>query len=65
MNYYDVLGLQVDCSPQDITKAYRNLAKEYHPDRGGDQRRFHEISEAYDVLKDPHKRAQFDFHNAN
>jgi len=64
MNYYDVLGLQVDCSPQDITKAYRNLAKEYHPDRGGDQRRFHEISEAYDVLKDPHKRAQFDFHNA-
>ena len=64
MNYYDVLGLQVDCSPQDITKAYRNLAKEYHPDTGGNEQRFHEISEAYDVLKDPQKRAQFDFQNS-
>ena len=64
MNYYDILGLQVDCSPQDITKAYRNLAKEYHPDIGGNEQRFHEISEAYDVLKDPHKRAQFDFQNS-
>ena len=64
MNYYDVLGLQVDCSPAEITKAYRNLAKEYHPDIGGNEKRFHEISEAYDVLKDPHKRAKFDFHNS-
>ena len=39
MNYYDVLGLQVDCSPQDITKAYRNLAKEFHPDTGGNEKR--------------------------
>ena len=64
MNYYAVLGLQNDASPTDITKAYRNLAKEFHPDRGGNEQRFHEISEAYDILKDPHKRAKFDFTNA-
>jgi len=64
MNYYDVLGLKTDCSPQEITKAYRTLAKEFHPDTGGDEQRFHEISEAYDVLKDSHKRARFDMHNA-
>jgi len=63
MNYYNVLKLDNNCSPQDITKAYRNLAKEFHPDSGGNETRFHEISEAYDVLKDPHKRAKFDFHN--
>ena len=64
MNYYDVLGLKTNCSPQEITKAYRTLAKEFHPDTGGDEQRFHEISEAYDVLKDEHKRARFDIHNA-
>ena len=64
MNYYDVLGLEPTCSPQEITKAYRRLAMEYHPDRGGDENRFHEISEAYDVLKDPHKRAAFDHKNS-
>tara|TARA_B100001093_G_scaffold184738_1_gene177437 strand:+ start:3498 stop:4295 length:798 start_codon:yes stop_codon:yes gene_type:complete len=64
MNYYDVLGLQVDASPTDITKAYRSLAKEFHPDTGGNEQRFHEISEAYDILKDPHKRAKFDFNNS-
>ena len=64
MNYYDVLGLQPSASPENITKAYRNLAKEFHPDRGGNEQKFHEISEAYDILKDPHKRARFDMHNA-
>ncbi len=64
MNYYDVLGLKTNCGPQDITRAYRTLAKEFHPDTGGDEQKFHEISEAYDVLKDPHKRARFDMHNA-
>jgi curved DNA-binding protein len=64
MNYYTVLGLNPTCSPEEITRAYRRLAKEHHPDQGGDVRRFHEISEAYDVLKDPHKRAAFDHRNA-
>ena len=63
MNYYDILGLEPTCSPEEITKAYRRLAMEYHPDRGGNEQRFHEISEAYDVLKDPHKRAAFDHRN--
>ena len=44
MNYYDVLGLKTNCSPQDITKAYRTLAKEFHPDTGGDEQKFHEIN---------------------
>lgn len=64
MNYYTLLGLNPTCSPEEITRAYRRLAKEHHPDQGGDVKRFHEISEAYDVLKDPHKRAAFDHRNA-
>lgn len=60
MNYYQVLGLEPTCSPKEIQQAYRRLAMEHHPDRGGDQKRFHEVSEAYEVLKDPHKRAMFD-----
>ena len=64
MNYYDVLGLEPTCSPKDIQLAYRTLAKQYHPDSGGDVDRFHAVSEAYEVLKDPHKRAQFDHVNS-
>ena len=60
MNYYEVLGLEPTCSPKDIQTAYRKLAKQYHPDNGGNVDKFHTVSEAYDVLKDPHKRAQFD-----
>ena len=60
MNYYEVLGLELTCSPKDIQTAYRKLAKQYHPDNGGNVDKFHTVSEAYDVLKDPHKRAQFD-----
>jgi len=60
MDYYTVLGLKPTCSPEEITQAYRRLAKEHHPDQGGNVTRFHEISEAYEVLKDPHKRAMFD-----
>tara|TARA_R110001592_G_scaffold43527_3_gene140973 strand:+ start:2829 stop:3647 length:819 start_codon:yes stop_codon:yes gene_type:complete len=64
MNYYDVLGLAPTCSPKDIQSAYRTLAKQCHPDSGGDVDKFHAVSEAYDILKDPHKRAQFDHRNA-
>lgn len=64
MNYYDVLGLEPTCSPKEIQTAYRNKAKQHHPDSGGDVDTFHAISEAYDVLKDPHKRAVFDHRNA-
>jgi DnaJ-class molecular chaperone len=64
MNYYDVLGLEPTCSPKDIQTAYRNKAKEYHPDNNGDVNKFHAVAEAYEVLRDPHKRAAFDHHNA-
>lgn len=60
MNYYDILGLDPACNAKDITTAYRKLAMKYHPDKGGDQKKFHEISEAYEVLKDPQKRLAFD-----
>lgn len=61
---YDVLGLDRSASEADIKRAYRKLAKEFHPDRhGGDksaQDRFAEIGSAYEILGDKEKRAQFD-----
>jgi molecular chaperone DnaJ len=63
-DYYATLGVQRDASTEDLKKAYRKLAMQYHPDRNpGDKRaeaRFKEISEAYDVLKDEQKRAAYD-----
>ena len=59
-NYYDVLGVNEDSTSADITKAYKNLAKKYHPDRGGDQAKFQEINEAHDTLKNSQKRHDYD-----
>jgi len=60
MNYYDTLGVQKGASPEDIKAAYRKLAKQYHPDNGGDVAKFQEVSNAYENLSDPNKRAHHD-----
>jgi molecular chaperone DnaJ len=59
-DYYEVLGLKNGASDKEIKKSYRNLAKEHHPDKGGDANAFKEINEAYEVLKDPDKKANYD-----
>lgn len=63
-DYYTTLGVARAASPDDLKKAYRKLAMQYHPDRNpGDKKaeqRFKEISEAYDILKDDQKRAAYD-----
>jgi DnaJ-class molecular chaperone len=60
MDYYSTLGVSRSASQDDIKSAYRKLAMKHHPDRGGDEKKFKEISEAYDVLSDPKKKEIFD-----
>ena len=62
-NYYDVLGVAKDASAADIKKQYRKLAQKYHPDRNDSddaKEKFQELSNAYQTLKDPQKRAEYD-----
>lgn len=62
-DYYEVLGVSRDASQEDIKKAFRRLARQYHPDvnRSPDaESRFKEINEAYEVLSDEQKRAAYD-----
>ncbi len=63
-DYYDILGVQRNASEQDLKSAFRRLAKDHHPDRNPDdkeaEQKFKELNEAYEVLKDPQKRAAYD-----
>lgn len=59
-NYYDILGVDKNASSEDIKKAYRKKALEYHPDRGGDEVKFKEAAEAYETLSDDQKRKEYD-----
>ncbi|MDO4701438.1 MAG: molecular chaperone DnaJ [Erysipelotrichaceae bacterium] len=62
-DYYEILGLSKSASDQEIKKAYRQLAKKYHPDvnkEPGAEAKFKEINEAYEVLSDPTKKANYD-----
>jgi molecular chaperone DnaJ len=59
-DYYEVLGVKREATAEEIKKAYRELAKKHHPDRGGSAAKFKEIAAAYEVLSDPDKRAQYD-----
>ena len=60
MDHYSVLGVTKTATPDEIKKAYRKLASQHHPDKGGDTAKFQQIQEAYAVLSDPEKKAQYD-----
>lgn len=60
MDYYEVLGVTRSASQEDIKKAFHKLAHKHHPDKGGDEKKFKEINEAYQVLSDKQKRSQYD-----
>lgn len=69
MDYYKTLGVNRNASPDEIKKAYRKMAAQHHPDKGGDTATFQKIQEAYDTLSDPQKKQQHDnpnpFNNMN
>lgn len=60
MNPYEILGVSKTATPNEIKKAYRKLASQNHPDKGGNTAKFQEIQHAYDILSDPQKRQNFD-----
>lgn len=59
-NYYDILGVSEDASSDQIKKAFKEIAKKEHPDRGGNETKFKEANEAYDTLKSSQKRHDYD-----
>ncbi len=64
-DYYQTLGVSKTASQDEIKSAFRKLAHQYHPDKGGDAAKFKEINEAYGVLSDPSKRKQYDTYGSS
>jgi DnaJ-class molecular chaperone len=59
MDYYKTLGVDKNATQDSIKRAYRTLAKQYHPDNGGDTEKFKKINQAYSIIGDEHKRHQY------
>src|SRR3989338_5566361 len=60
-DYYKILGVEKNASEDDVKKAFRKLAHQYHPDKqGGDETKFKEVNEAYQVLSNTEKRQKYD-----
>jgi molecular chaperone DnaJ len=64
-DFYQILGVNQNATQDEIKKAYRKLAVEHHPDKGGDENKFKKISEAYDTIGDESKRSQYDNQRRN
>jgi len=60
MSHYETLGVAESASPEELKAAFRKLAKQHHPDVGGDQTKFQQINEAYSTLSEPNSRAHYD-----
>jgi len=60
MDYYSILGVPKNASQDDIRKAYKKQSMKHHPDRGGDEAQFKKVNEAYQILGDAQKRAEYD-----
>jgi DnaJ-class molecular chaperone len=60
MDHYSTLGVDRNAGPDEIKLAYRRMANQHHPDRGGDKSKFQEVQAAYDTLSNPEKRQQYD-----
>src|SRR3972149_9810689 len=59
-DYYKILGIGKTATKEEVKKAFRELAHKHHPDKGGDAARFKEANEAYQILSDDKKRAEYD-----